>query len=113
MIVDTVPTAQCKYWWPKYNNNSEILANAMSSDFYKRVRNSIKKNGIINPLMGILENDGDELVRVKLGNNRLIAARELGIDEVPMIMLNYEDEWKIHKKDYVLSPGDIEYEGID
>ena len=81
----------------------------MSSDFYKRVRDSIKKNGIINPLMGILEHDGDELVRVKLGNNRLIAARELGIEEVPMIMLNYEDEWKIHKKNYDFQPGDIEY----
>ena len=111
MTINTVLTSQCKYWWPKYNDNPDIIAIAMESDFYKRVRNSIKKNGIINPLMGMMEDDGE--VRVKLGNNRLLAARALGIEEVPMIMLNYEDEWKIHKKDYVLSPGDINYEGID
>ena len=70
------------------------------------VRDSIREKGIVNPLMGIQEG---EFVRVKLGNNRLIAARELGIDEVPMIMLNNEDEWKIHKKNYDFQPGDIEY----
>jgi hypothetical protein len=110
VIVNIISTDKCKYWWPKYNNNPEILANAMGSDFYKKVRDSILEKGIVNPLMGIQEG---EFVRVKLGNNRLIAARELGIDEVPMIMLNNEDEWKIHKRNYDFQPGDIEYERVD
>jgi len=109
MPIGTVPTEKCKYWWPNYEN-PKLVEVAMKSDFYKKVRDSIQENGIINPLMGIQEG---EFVRVKLGNNRLIAARELGIDEVPMIMLNNENEWKIYKKDYDFQPGDIEYERVD
>ena len=106
MTINIISTDKCKYWWPRYNEKSEIRDSAMSGDFYKKVRDSIKEKGIINPLMGIQE---DELVRVKLGNNRLLAARELGITEVPMIMLDNENDWKIHKKNYDFQPGDIEY----
>ena len=104
-MTQTVLTEKCKYWWPKYED-PKLIKLASQGDFYKKVRDSIREKGIVNPLMGIQEG---EFVRVKLGNNRLIAARELGIDEVPMIMLNNEDEWKIHKKDYDFQPGDIEY----
>ena len=110
MTINIISSVKCKYWWARYDEDPEIRANAMDSDFYKRVRDSIKVNGIINPLMGIQE---DEFVRVKLGNNRLLAARELGITKIPMIMLDNEDDWKIHKKNYDFQPGDIEYERID
>ena len=109
-MIQTVPTEKCKYWWPKYED-PKLIELASQGDFYKMVRDSIREKGIVNPLMGIQEG---EFVRVKLGNNRLIAARELGITEVPMIMLNDENEWKIHKKNYDFQPGDIEYnEGDD
>ena len=105
MIVETVLTEKCKYWWPKYED-PKLIKLASQGSFYQMVRDSIREKGIVNPLMGIQEG---EFVRVKLGNNRLIAARELGITEVPMIMLNDENEWKIHKKNYDFQPGDIEY----
>ena len=109
-MIQTVPTENCKYWWPKYED-PKLIELASQGDFYKMVRDSIREKGIVNPLMGIQEG---EFVRVKLGNNRLIAANELGIKEVPMIMLNDENEWRIHKKNYDFQPGDIEYnEGDD
>lgn len=108
-MIQIVPTEKCKYWWPKYED-PKFIEMAIQSDFYKEVRDSVKENGIINPLMGILNG---EFIRVKLGNNRLIAARELGINEVPMIMLDNENDWKIHKKNYDFQPGDIEYERIN
>ena len=110
MTIKIISTVKCKYWWARYNEDPEIRVNAMNSGYYKQVRDSVKVNGIINPLMGIQE---DEFVRVKLGNNRLLAARELGITEIPMIMLDNEDDWKIHKKNYDFQPGDIEYERVD
>ena len=109
-MIQTVPTEKCKYWWPKYED-PKLIEIASQGDFYKMVRDSIREKGIVNPLMGIQEG---EFVRVKLGNNRLIAANELGIKEVPMIMLNDENEWRLHKKNYDFQPGDIEYnEGDD
>ena len=109
-MIQTVPTENCKYWWPKYED-PKLIELASQGDFYKMVRDSIREKGIVNPLMGIQEG---EFVRVKLGNNRLIAANELGIKEVPMIMLNDENEWRIHMKNYDFQPGDIEYnEGDD
>ena len=98
----TVPTNECKYWRVHFNEHGE----AEQSDHYKMVRNSIEKRGIVNPLMGILEDDGDELVRIKIGNTRLMVAKELEIPAVPMILLNYEDEWKKYFDEYtVISVG--------
>ena len=67
---------------------------------------SVKEKGIINPLMGINEDDGDNLIRIKIGNTRLVVARELEIPEVPMILLNYEDEWKKYFDEYSVVPMD-------
>ena len=91
----TVPTNECKFW-------RESMAEP-TKDFYKMVRNSIEKNGIINPLMGMKEG---EFVRVRIGNTRLKAAKELKILEVPMILLDNDAEWKKYFDEYsVVSVG--------
>ena len=57
------------------------------SPFYKRVRDSIKKRGMINPLLCIQEGDR---YKCCMGNNRYIAAHELGIKEVPIKIITSE-----------------------
>ena len=57
------------------------------SPFYQKVRDSIKKKGIINPLLCIQEGDR---YKCCIGNNRYLAAHELGIKEVPIKIITSE-----------------------
>ena len=57
------------------------------SPFYKKVRDSMKKEGIINPLLCIQE--GERYICC-IGNNRWLAAHELGIKEVPVKIVTSE-----------------------
>ena len=86
----TVLTNECKYW-------SEFMD--YQEDFYKKIRNSVEKNGIINPLMGMKEG---EFVRVRIGNTRLKAAKELELPDVPMILLDNDAEWKKYFDEYTV-----------
>ena len=59
--------------------------NHRKSPFYKRVRDSIKKRGMINPLLCIeTEECEGQKYMCCIGNNRYLAAHELGIKEVPI-----------------------------
>ena len=65
------------------------------SPFYQKVRDSIKKHGkIINPLICIETNEHKEKpYKCYMGNNRFLAAHELGIKEVPIkIVTDYSDK---------------------
>ena len=57
------------------------------SPFYKKVRDSIKKRGIINPLLCVQEEDR---YKCCIGNNRWLAAHELGYKEVPVKVITSE-----------------------
>ena len=57
------------------------------SPFYQKVRDSIKKRGIINPLLCVQEEDR---YKCCIGNNRWLAAHELGIKEVPVKVITSE-----------------------
>jgi len=61
--------------------------NQRESPFYQKVRDSIKKKGIINPLLCIQEGDR---YKCCIGNNRWLAAHELGIKEVPVKIITSE-----------------------
>ena len=61
--------------------------NQKESPFYKRVRDSMKKRGMINPLLCIQEGDR---YKCCIGNNRWLAAHELGIKEVPVKIITSE-----------------------
>jgi len=70
------------------NKNLEAQPwNQRESSFYQRVRDSIKKKGIINPLLCIQEGDR---YKCCIGNNRWLAAHELGIKEVPVKVITSE-----------------------
>jgi ParB-like chromosome segregation protein Spo0J len=57
------------------------------SPFYKKVRDSMKKKGMVNPLLCIQEGDR---YKCCIGNNRWIAAHELGLKEVPVKIITSE-----------------------
>ena len=55
------------------------------SSFYKKVRDSMKKRGMVNPLLCIeTEECEGQKYMCCIGNNRYLAALELGIKEVPI-----------------------------
>ena len=60
------------------------------SSFYKKVRDSIKDRGIINPLICVESQEGPPY-KCCVGNNRFLAAQELGIDEIPIKVVDQED----------------------
>ena len=66
-------------------------SNQRKSPFYKKVRDSIKKKGMINPLLCIetKECEGQKYMCC-IGNNRYLAALELGIKEVPIKVVTSE-----------------------
>ena len=57
------------------------------SSFYKRVRDSMKKRGMVNPLLCVQEGDR---YKCCIGNNRYLAAHELGYKEVPVKIVTSE-----------------------
>ena len=61
--------------------------NQKESPFYQKVRDSMKKRGMINPLLCIQERDR---YKCCIGNNRYLAALELGIKEVPVKIVTSE-----------------------
>ena len=61
--------------------------NQTESPFYKKVRDSMKKRGMVNPLLCIQE---EERYKCCIGNNRYLAALELGIKEVPVKIITSE-----------------------
>ena len=62
-------------------------SNQRESPFYKKVRDSMKKRGMVNPLLCIQE---EERYKCCIGNNRYLAALELGIKEVPIKIVTSE-----------------------
>ena len=79
------------------------------SPFYQKVRDSIKKRGIINPLLCIeTEECEGQKYMCCIGNNRYLAAHELGIKEVPIkiVMSEIPTDLMAATKDY--TPTEVE-----
>ena len=74
--------------------NQQLQQNPNSqreSPFYKKVRDSIKKKGIVNPLLCIeTEECEGQKYMCCIGNNRYLAALELGIKEVSIKIVTSE-----------------------
>ena len=61
--------------------------NQTTSPFYQKVRDSMKKRGMVNPLLCVQEGDR---YKCCIGNNRWIAAHELWYKEVPIKIVTSE-----------------------
>ena len=75
------------------------------SPFYKKVRDSMKKKGMINPLLCIQEGDR---YKCCIGNNRYLAALELGIKEVPVQVITSEVPNDMMKETMKYIPTEVE-----
>ena len=75
------------------------------SPFYQKVRDSMKKKGMINPLLCIQEGDR---YKCCIGNNRYLAALELGIKEVPVKIITSEVPTDMMKETMKYIPTEVE-----
>jgi ParB-like chromosome segregation protein Spo0J len=70
--------------------------NQRNSDFYKRVKQAIIKEGkIINPLLCVQEGDR---YKICVGNNRYLAGLELGYEEFPILVLPNEGCYNLESR---------------
>ena len=79
--------------------------NQKDSPFYKKVRDSMKKRGMVNPLLCIQEG---ERYMCCIGNNRWIAAHELGYKEVPVQVITSEVPNDMMKETMKYIPTEVE-----
>jgi len=83
--------------------------NQRTSPFYQKVRDSMKKRGMINPLLCIetKECEGQKYMCC-IGNNRYLASLELDIKEVPVKLVTSEvpKDLMAATKDYI--PTEVE-----
>jgi len=88
------------------NKNLEAQPwNQRESPFYQKVRDSMKKKGMINPLLCIQEGDR---YKCCIGNNRYLAAHELGHKEVPVKIITSEVPEDMMKETMKYIPTEIE-----
>ena len=65
--------------------------NQTTSPFYQKVRDSMKKRGMVNPLLVIEKEEcNGQKYMCCIGNNRYLAALELGYKEVPVKIVTSE-----------------------
>ena len=79
--------------------------NQRESPFYKKVRDSMKERGMVNPLLCIQEGDR---YKCCIGNNRWLAAHELGIKEVPVKVITSEVPNDMMKETMKYIPTEVE-----
>jgi len=79
--------------------------NQTETSFYKRVRDSMKKKGMVNPLLCIQEGDH---YKCCIGNNRYLAAHELGYKEVPVKVITSEVPNDMMKETMKYIPTEVE-----
>ena len=79
--------------------------NQTESPFYKKVRDSMKKRGMVNPLLCIQEGDR---YKCCIGNNRYLAAHELGYKEVPVKVITSEVPNDMMKETMKYIPTEVE-----
>ena len=83
--------------------------NQKTTSFYQRVRDSIKKRGIVNPLLCIeTEECEGQKYKCCIGNNRYLAAHELGIKEVPVKIITSEVPTDMMKETMNYIPTEVE-----
>ena len=79
--------------------------NQTDSPFYKKVRDSMKEKGMINPLLCLQEGDR---YKCCIGYNRWLAAHELGYKEVPVQVITSEVPNDMMKETMKYIPTEVE-----
>ena len=67
--------------------------------FKSRLVDSIKKNGIVDPLYAEVGNDYGKYIKIIVGNNRMATAKILGIKTIPVIVNIYDPTFKLEGRE--------------
>ena len=83
-----------------YLNREEFSPTGPEKGFYNFLKKSISKHGLKDPVH--IEYGGKsygDIFKVIVGNNRMVIAKELGIDKIPTIIVNHKaDTFNIEGK---------------
>jgi len=67
--------------------------------FKNRLIESIKKQGIVDPLYAEVGNDYGKYIKIIVGNNRMATAKILGIKTIPVIVNIYDPTFKLEGRE--------------
>ena len=67
--------------------------------FKSRLVDSIKKNGIVDPLYAEVGNDYGRYIKIIVGNNRMATANILKIKAIPVIVNIYDPTFKLEGRE--------------
>jgi hypothetical protein len=76
---------------PEFHNVEKV--------FKSRLVESIKEQGIIDPLYAEVGNDYGRFIKIIVGNNRMAAAKILGIKTIPIIVNIYDPTFKLEGRE--------------
>ena len=83
-----------------YLTREEFSPTGGEKEFYSFLKKSISKHGFKDPVH--IEYGGEDygdILKVLVGNNRMVIAKELGIDKIPAIIVNHKaDTFNIEGK---------------
>tara|TARA_R110002020_G_scaffold430332_1_gene639992 strand:- start:65 stop:493 length:429 start_codon:yes stop_codon:yes gene_type:complete len=83
-----------------YLAREEFSPTGPEKDFYNLLKNSMSKHGLKDPVH--IEYGGEDygdILKVLVGNNRMVIAKELSIDKIPAIIVNHKaDTFNIEGK---------------
>ena len=76
---------------PEFHNVEKV--------FKSRLVESIKEQGIIDPLYAEVGNDYGRFIKIIVGNNRMAAAKILGVKTIPIIVNIYDPTFKLEGRE--------------
>ena len=83
-----------------YLTRTEFSPTGPEKEFYNFLKKSMSKHGFKDPVH--IEYGGEDygdILKVLVGNNRMVIAKELGINKIPTIIVNYKaDTFNIEGK---------------
>ena len=83
-----------------YLDREEFSPTGPEKDFYNFLKKSISKHGLKDPVhIDYGSQSYGDIFKVIVGNNRMVIAKELGIDKIPTIIVNHKaDTFNIEGK---------------
>tara|TARA_R100000664_G_C2643252_1_gene67252 strand:+ start:42 stop:476 length:435 start_codon:yes stop_codon:yes gene_type:complete len=88
LVYAKLPFSQIHYIErPEFHNVEKV--------FKSRLLESLKKHGIVDPLYAEVGNDYGKYIKIIVGNNRMAAAKILGIKIIPVIVNIYDPTFKL------------------
>ena len=92
LVYAKLPFSQIHYIErPEFHNVEKV--------FKSRLLESLKKHGIVDPLYAEVGNDYGRYIKIIVGNNRMAAAKILGIKIIPVIVNIYDPTFKLEGRE--------------